>query len=51
MLQGQSLAAQSQALLRIEELLGQPVEVTQALLSWDGEKARLESIQPKRSCG
>ena len=51
MLQGQSLAAQSQALLRIEELLGQTVEVTQALLSWDGEKARLESIRPKSSCG
>lgn len=51
MLQGQSLAAQSQALLRIEELLGQTVEITQALLNWDGEKARLESIQPKSSCG
>ena len=51
MLQGQSLAAQSQALLRIEELLGQTVEITQELLNWDGEKARLESIQPKSSCG
>jgi len=51
MMNGQSFAAQSQALLRIEELLGQTVEITRELLSWDGEKARLESIQPKSSCG
>jgi hypothetical protein len=51
MMNGQSFAAQSQALLRIEELLSQTVGITQELLSWDDEKARLESIQPKSSCG
>jgi hypothetical protein len=51
MMSGQSIAVQSQALLRIEELLNQTVEITQQLLSWDGEKGRLESIRPKSSCG
>lgn len=51
MMSGQSFAVQSQALLRIGELLDQTVEITRDLLSWDGEKARLESIRPKSTCG
>lgn len=51
MMSGQSIAVQSQALTRIEQLLDQTVEITQDLLSWDGEKARLESTRPKGTCG
>lgn len=51
MMHNESFMVQSQALLRIEELLSQTVGITQELLSWDDEKARLESIQPKSSCG
>jgi len=51
LMSGQSVAAQSQALTRIEQLLDQTVEITQDLLSWDGEKARLESTMPKSTCG
>ncbi len=51
MMNGQSLTAQSQALLGIEGLLDQTVEVTRNLLSWEGAKAGLESMRPKSSCG
>lgn len=51
LMNGQSFSVQSQALLGIEGLLDQTVELTRDLLSWEGEKARLESIRPKSSCG
>lgn len=51
MMNGQSYTARSQALLGIEGLLDETVEVTRNLLSWEGEKAGLESIRPKSSCG
>jgi len=51
LMSGQSIAVQSQALVRIAELLDHTMQVTQDLLSWGDEKARLESIRSKSNCG